>query len=51
LRPGDIIAGLAGKRVRDMAMLDQMIDTLNPGDSVEIRYLRDGEEQTARLQF
>jgi S1-C subfamily serine protease len=51
LRPGDIIAGLAGKRVRDMAMLDQMIDTLIPGDAVDVRYLRDGEEQTARLQF
>lgn len=51
LRPGDIVIGLAGKRVRDMAMLDQMIETLKPGDAVDIRYLRDGDEQTARLQF
>jgi S1-C subfamily serine protease len=51
LRPGDIIAGLAGKRVRDMAMLDQMIDTLKPGDEVEVRYLRDDKDQTTRLQF
>jgi S1-C subfamily serine protease len=51
IRAGDIITGIAGKRVRDMAMLDQMIDTLKPGDSTEIRSIRDGEEQTARLQF
>jgi S1-C subfamily serine protease len=51
LRPGDIVVGLAGKRVRDMGMLDQMVDTLSAGDSVEIRYIRDGKELTATLQF
>src|SRR3954452_2252992 len=28
IQPGDIIAGLAGKRVRDMTTLDQMVETL-----------------------
>ena len=51
LRPADIIIGLAGKRVRDMAMLDQMVDTIKAGESVEIRYIRDGNEQTVTLQF
>jgi S1-C subfamily serine protease len=51
MRPGDVVTGLAGKRVRDMAILDQMVGTLNAGDSVEIRYVRDGTEQTANLQF
>ncbi len=51
LKPGDIIAGLAGKRVRDMAMLDQMIETLKAGDGVDIRVLRSGDEQNIRLQF
>jgi hypothetical protein len=32
-------------------MLDQMVDTLNAGDSVEIRYIRNGSEETATLQF
>jgi S1-C subfamily serine protease len=51
LKPGDIIAGMAGKRVRDMAMLDQMIETLKPGDGVELRVIRGGDEQSVRLQF
>ena len=51
LRPADIVIGLAGKRIRDMAMLDQMVDTIKAGESVEIRYIRDGNEQTATLQF
>jgi S1-C subfamily serine protease len=51
LRPGDILIGLAGKRIRDMSMLDQMVDTLNAGDRVEIRYIRSGNEGTATLQF
>jgi serine protease Do len=51
LRQGDVVTGLAGKRVRDMSMLDQMVDTLKAGDRVEIRYIRDGNEATATLQF
>jgi S1-C subfamily serine protease len=51
LRPGDVIIGFAGKRVRNMAQLDQMVDTLKAGDSVTARYLRDGQEATTALQF
>jgi S1-C subfamily serine protease len=51
LRPGDIIVGLAGKRIASMSQLDQMIGTLKAGDKITARFLRDGESQTATLQF
>ena len=51
LRPGDIIVGLAGKRVRSMAQLDQLVGTLKADDRVTVRFLRDGGEETATLQF
>jgi S1-C subfamily serine protease len=51
LRPGDILIGLAGKRIRDMSMLDQMVDTLKAGDRAEIRYIRNGIDETTTLQF
>ncbi|HEU5432581.1 MAG TPA: PDZ domain-containing protein [Thermomicrobiales bacterium] len=51
LKPGDIITGLAGKRVRTMADLDRMIDALNAGDKATVRYVRDKEEHSAQLQF
>ena len=51
LRAGDVIVGFAGKRVRTMAQLDQLVGTLKAGDKATVRYLRDGQEQTASLQF
>ena len=51
LRRGDIIVGAAGKRVRTMAMLDQLVGALKAGDTVPVRFLRDGREETATLQF
>ena len=51
LLPGDVIVGLAGKRVRSMGQLDQFVGTLKAGDAVPVRYLREGAESTATLQF
>jgi serine protease Do len=51
LNPGDIVTGLAGKRVRTMADLDRMIDALKAGDKATVRYVRKGEEHSAQLQF
>ncbi len=51
LRPGDIITSFAGKRVRTMAALDQMVDTLKAGDKATAKFLRDGEDQAVVLQF
>jgi serine protease Do len=51
IRPGDVIVGLAGKRVASMTQLDQMVGTLKAGDKITARFLRDGESRTATLQF
>jgi serine protease Do len=51
LKPGDIITSFAGKRVRTMAALDQMVETLKPGDKATAKFIRDGENQSIVLQF
>ncbi len=51
LKAGDVIVGVAGKKVRTMAQLDQSIDTLKAGDQVSLRLLRENEELTVTLQF
>jgi glutaredoxin 3 len=51
IRPGDVITSFAGKRVRNMAALDQMVETLKPGDQATAKYLRDGEDRSVVLQF
>jgi S1-C subfamily serine protease len=51
LKSGDIITSFAGKRVRTMAALDQMVETLKAGDQATAKYVRDGENQSIVLQF
>jgi S1-C subfamily serine protease len=51
LKPGDVITSFAGKRVRNMAALDQMVETLKAGDQATAKFLRDGENQSVVLQF
>jgi len=51
VRHGDVIQAVAGKRVRSLAALDQMIETLKAGESVSVRYLRDGQDQTTEFAF
>lgn len=51
IKPGDVITSVAGKRVKNMRGLDQLIDTLSAGDTVSVRFLRDGTDQTSTLQF
>jgi S1-C subfamily serine protease len=51
LKPGDVITSFAGKRVRTMAALDQMVETLKPGDKATAKFIRDGENQSIVLQF
>lgn len=51
LQPGDVITGVAGKRTPTMSKLDQLIDTLAAGDTVTVRFFRDGVEETRKLQF
>ena len=51
LQSGDIITSFAGKRVRNMAALDQMVETLKAGDKATAKFIRDGEDQSVILQF
>ena len=51
LRSGDVITGLAGKRVRNMSALDQMVEAVKPGEQITVDYWRAGEHQKASLQF
>lgn len=51
LQPGDVITGVANKRTPSMSKLDAIVDTLSPGDSVTVRFLRDGQESETKLQF
>ncbi len=51
LRRADIIVSLAGKRAVTMSALNSLIDTLSAGDEVTVKFLRNGEEQSAKLQF
>jgi glutaredoxin 3 len=48
---GDIVTSVAGKRVRNMATLDQLIDTLEAGQAVEFRYYRGKDDFTGSFQF
>lgn len=51
LAAGDVITSVAGKRTPTMSKLDLLIETLQQGESVSVRFLRNGEDQTATLQF
>lgn len=51
IRRGDVIQSIANKRVRNMQALDQLIATLKPGENVNVRYLRDGQDQETTFQF
>jgi glutaredoxin 3 len=51
LVPSDIITGLAGKRVRSMRQLDEFVAMLAAGERTTVHYLRQGETNTATLDF
>lgn len=48
---GDVIQAVANKRVRSMHGLDQLIGTLKAGESVVVRYVRDGKDHETTFQF
>ena len=45
LQQGDVIIGLDGSRVRSAEDVGQAVRAREPGDQVEIVYVRDGQEQ------
>ena len=51
LQPGDVVTSFAGKRVRNMAALDQMVETLKAGDQATAKFIRDGEDRSVVLKF
>lgn len=51
IQRGDVIQAVANKRVRNMSMLNGLIDTLKAGESVTVRYIRGMEEHTTEFKF
>lgn len=51
IRRGDVITSVAGKRVKNMATLDQLIDTLQSGQHVTARYVRPDDSGETTFQF
>lgn len=51
IRRGDVITSVAGKRVKNMSTLDQLIDTLESGQKVSARYVRPDESGETTFQF
>ena len=49
LRVGDVVIAVNGEAVDNSADLRQKIGLHRPGDEVEITYLRDGKERSARV--
>lgn len=46
LRKGDVIIGIDGQTTYNTSRLQEMVARKRPGDKVEVRYLRDGNEMT-----
>lgn len=51
VRPGDVVQAAAGKRVKNLRTLDQLVDGVAAGDTVTLRLLRGGQDVTASLDF
>ncbi len=51
LRAGDVIVRVAGKEVNTFAEMMEELGLFNPGDEVEVDYVRDGKSQTARVRL
>lgn len=51
IEKGDVLLAINGKPVSSRASLDELLNTFKPGEEVEIRYSRFGEERTTRLKL
>ena len=49
IRPGDIITRLNQTVLRSVEAVEQIVDSLEVGDTVEVRYYRDGREFLVRI--
>lgn len=46
---GDVIVAIGGKRISSAADLSEIVDSYQPGDKVEIRFVRDGKETSKEV--
>ena len=51
LKEGDVIQSINGVRVNSSSELSERIARFNPGDKVQLSYLRDGRERKARVEL
>lgn len=51
IQPGDVIRAAAGKRVKNLRTLDQLVESVAAGDKVSVRLIRGHEEVVASLDF
>ena len=51
LKKGDIITKLAGKKISDLADFRYELYKHNPGDEIELTYLRDNKEKTVKIKL
>jgi S1-C subfamily serine protease len=47
LRPGDVIVSIDGEAIADLRAYADLLRRRAPGDTVRIRFLRDGDEGEA----
>jgi predicted metalloprotease with PDZ domain len=51
LERGDVIVGFDGEPVEDVDDLRELVDRLTPGEMVGVDYIRDGEEESLRVEL
>lgn len=51
LQPGDVIVSIAGQTLRTTAQLGTIVGSMDPGEEVEITYIRDEERRTVTVEL
>jgi len=51
LRAGDVVTGLAGRRVEDLRGYSGILRSLEPGQRVEVRFVRGGAEASVEVEL
>ncbi|HFC53123.1 MAG TPA: PDZ domain-containing protein, partial [Gammaproteobacteria bacterium] len=51
LREGDLILRIDGEEIPDLKGLSDLLKILEPGDRIEITYLRDGEQKRVEVEL
>jgi putative serine protease PepD len=51
LRAGDVITAVDGKQIRSASELRAAINNLQPGETISLRYTRDGESHTVEVKL